>query len=161
LCFLVKQPGVNPVHWHMCARIAGNSTGDCGRVNGFSLGGRPELEPGLREAFSVAPVSAWDIRHHTLDAPLLEGNFDFLLEGVPNVLANREAASGVSLSTLQHNAALAGVLAFALAENPSPLGPRLSRAGVSTLLQSTGLEARMKAAGLWHEWESAQRGRQQ
>lgn len=137
----------------------------CGRVTGFSLGGRPDIESGVREAFSVAPVNSWDISRNTFDAPLRASNFDFLLEGVPNLLPNREAdkqeaASGVNLSTLQRNTAVAGVLAFALAEHPTPLGPRLSRAGVAALLQDSGLDEQMKAAGLWPEWESTQRGRQ-
>jgi hypothetical protein len=137
----------------------------CGRVIGFSLGGRPDIEPGVREAFAVAPVDSWDIGHNTFDAPLRAGSFDFLLEGVPSLLPNREADkqesfADLDLNTLQHNTAVAGVLALALAERSAPLGPRLSRSGIATLLKSTGLDAQMKAAGLWRDWESAQRGRQ-
>jgi len=144
----------------------------CGRVTGFSLGGRQDLELGVREAFAVAPVDSWGIVHDTYDAPLRAGNFDFLLEGVPNLLANREPenalASGVppdsaqkaATDTLKHNAAVAGVLAFALAESEMPLGRRLSHDEVEALLRKTGLDAQMKQAGTWNDWENGRRGRQ-
>lgn len=144
----------------------------CGRVTGFSLGGRQDLELGVREAFAVAPVDSWGIVHDTFDAPLRVGNFDFLLEGVPNLLANREPenalASGVSpdsaeksaTDTLKHNAAIGGVLAFALAESEMPLGRRLSHDEVEALLRKTGLDTQMKQAGTWNDWENGRRGRQ-
>jgi hypothetical protein len=143
-----------------------------GRVTGFSLGGRLDLEPGVREAFAVAPVDTWNIGHNTYDAPLRADNFDFLLEGVPNLLANREGAGAsptdtaaadarpkLDLDGLKHDAAVAGVLAFALAERSTPLARRLSRAEVEALLSKTGLDAQMKQAGTWGAWEIGQRGR--
>ncbi len=123
-----------------------------GRVTGFSLGGQPDLEPGVREAFAVAPIDSWGIiGHDTYDAPLRADNFDFLLEGVPSLLANREEAKAsptdtaaadarpkADLDGLQHSTAVAGVLAFALAEHEAPLARRLSRAEVTALLSKTG-----------------------
>ncbi len=146
--------------------------GGCAPVTGFSLGGRQDLEVGVREAFSVAPVDSWGIVHDTYDAPLRADDFDFLLEGVPNLLANREPAGGppaknttgsdpkTGLDTLRHNTAIAGVLAFAVAEHATPLGRRLSREEVEALLHKTGLDAQMKQAGIWSDWENGRRGRQ-
>ncbi len=88
--------------------------------------------------------------------------FDFLLEGVATLLPNRAlqaSAENPDLDVLRHNAAIAGVLAFALAEHPDPLGPRQSRAEVAALLMKCGLEAEMKTAGVWPLWENGTRGR--
>jgi carboxypeptidase Q len=146
----------------------------CSQVTGFSLGGRRDTEPGVREAFAVAPIDSWKIANITYDAPWGADNFDFLLQGVPTLLTNRQgvgaaspgdptqpgAAAESGLDTLKHNAAIAGVLVFALAEHPAPLGPRLSRAEIASILEKSGLDAAMKTAGVWRLWESGKRGRQ-
>jgi hypothetical protein len=61
---------------------------------------------------------------------------------------------------LKRHAAIAGVTAFDVAEDVAPLGPRLSRAEIETLLTQSGLDQQMKTAGIWPLWESGQRGRQ-
>jgi len=142
-----------------------------GRVTGFSLGGRQDIESGVREA--VKPLEGWNLSQDTNDAPLGTDNFDFLLEGVPNLLANQEEANyipnyhafsdtfdKVDIRELKLHAAIAGVTIFGIAERLAPLGPRLSRAEIEALLQRTGLDAQMKAAGLWPLWESGHRGRE-
>lgn len=143
-----------------------------GRVTGFSLGGRREIEPGVRESLALLD-SSWNVNRHTGDAFLGEDNLDFLLEGLPTLLANQEDAGyaanhhapsdtfdKVDIASLKRNTAVAGVLAFGLAEQPAPLGRRLSRAETDTLLVRTGLESQMKTAGLWRLWEGGQRGRE-
>jgi hypothetical protein len=140
----------------------------CGRVDGFSFGGRHDIEPGVRETFAVAPIDSWHVDKHTYDAPWGADNFDFLLEGVPTLLANREppkaqpanGANAFDLDVLKHNAAIAGVLAFALAEHPAPLGPRQSRAEIAGLLKKSSLEEHMNTANIWQDWDRGQRGRQ-
>jgi len=142
-----------------------------GRVTGFSLGGRSELEPGVRESLALLD-SSWNVNRHTTGASLGADNLDFLLEGVPSLVANQEdagyaanhhAASDtydkVDTVTLKRNTAVAGVLLFGLSEHAAPLGRRLSRAETHTLLVRTGLQAQMKSAGLWRLWESGERGR--
>ena len=142
-----------------------------GRVTGFSLGGRRDIEPGLRE--SVEPLASWGITRNTYDAVFGSDNFDFLLEGVPTLVANQEegnyaanddAASDtydkVNLVNVKLNTAVAGLLAFSFAEHSAPLGRRLSRSEVDVLVKQTGLDKQMKSSDLWHSWESGQRGRQ-
>src|SRR5579863_9542989 len=98
---------------------------------------------------------------------------DFLLEGVPNLVANQEEANYVAnyhassdtydkvdILNLKLNTAVAGVLAFSLAEFATLLGPRLSRPEIGNLLKRTGLESQLKALEVWPYWESGQRGRQ-
>ena len=142
-----------------------------GRVTGFSLGGRPDVEPAVRQA--LAPIESWGVNRHTADAFVGTDNFDFLLEGVPNLVANQEPANymvnyhatsdtydKVDLLTLKENTAVAGILAFSLAEFAKPPGRRLSRAETGDLLKQTGLDAQMKAFDVWRYWENGQRGRQ-
>ena len=62
-----------------------------GRVTGFSLGGRRDIEPAVLQALD--PVKSWSVGRNTDDAFVGTDNFDFLLEGVPNLVANQEAAS--------------------------------------------------------------------
>lgn len=141
-----------------------------GRVTGFSLGGRRDIESGVREALAL--LDSWEVKQHTYDAFLGADNLDFLLEGVPNLLANQEDAGyaalhhtssdtydQVDMANLKRHTAVAGVVAFGLAENAAPLGRRLSRAETETLLEQTGLDTQMKTAGLWRLWESGERGR--
>jgi len=142
-----------------------------GPITGFSLGGRSEIEPGVRESLALLD-SSWNVNRHTGDASLGADNLDVLLEGLPNLVANQEDAGyaanhhtpsdtydKVDLASLKRNTAVAGVLAFGLAENAAPLGRRLSRAETEALLVRTGLETQMKSAGLWSLWEGGERGR--
>ena len=141
-----------------------------GRVTGYMLGGRHDIEPGVREA--LKPIESWGADHNVFDAPLGTDNFDFLVEGVPTLIANQEEANylpnyhaasdtldKVDFLQLKLNTAIAGVTAFGIAERAEPLGPRQSRAEIESLLKATGLDAQMKIAGLWPLWESGQRGR--
>ena len=143
-----------------------------GRVTGFSLGGRGDLQPEILRQ-SLAPVSSWGASHFTDDAILGTDNLDFLLEGVPNLVANQEEANyvpnyhassdayeKVDLLNLRLNTAVAGVLAFSLAEFATPLGPRLSRPEIDALLKRTGLDSQLKTLAVWPDWESGRRGRQ-
>jgi len=143
-----------------------------GRVTGFSLGGRRELDSEvLRQA--LAPLNSWGVNRLTDDAILGTDNLDFLLEGVPNLVANQEEANYVTnyhassdtydkvdMLNLKLNTAVAGVLAFSLAEFATPLGPRLSRGEIDTLLKKTGLDSQLKTLEVWLYWESGRRGRQ-
>jgi carboxypeptidase Q len=141
-----------------------------GRVTGYMLGGRRDIEGGVREA--LKPIESWGADHDVFDAPLGTDNFDFLIEGVPTLVANQEQANyfphyhaasetldKVDFLQLKRNTAVAAVTAFGIAERAEPLGPRQSRAEIETLLKATGLEEQMKIAGLWPLWESGQRGR--
>jgi Zn-dependent M28 family amino/carboxypeptidase len=141
-----------------------------GRTTGFMLNGRHDLEAGVREA--MKPIESWGVDHHVFDAPVGIDSFDFLLEGVPSLTANQEAAKNpadshpasyafdqVDIQELKRNTAIAAVTSFGIAERAAPLGPRQSRAEIESLLKTSGLEQQMKATGLWPLWESRERGR--
>ena len=142
-----------------------------GRVSGFSLGGRLDLQPEVLQQ-ALAPLNSWGVNRFTEDAVLGTDNLDFLLEGVPNLVANQEEGNYVAnyhassdtydkvdILSLKLNTAVAGVLAFSLAEFATPLGPRLSRGEIETLLQKTGLDSELKTFEVWPYWESGRRGR--
>ena len=57
-----------------------------GRVTGYSLGGRRDIEPAVREV--LRPFAGWDADNHTFDAAFGTDHLDFLLEGVPTLVAN-------------------------------------------------------------------------
>src|SRR5260370_15944018 len=62
-----------------------------GRVTGYSLGGRRDIEAGEREV--LKPRGAWGANNHTHDASFGTDNFDFMLEGVPTLVANQDQAN--------------------------------------------------------------------
>jgi len=140
--------------------------GGAHRMTGYMLGGRSDLDSGLREA--LKPIESWRIDLSVLETPISADNFDFLIEGVPTVLAGMgmnsptqvaEALDAVDIQELKRNTAIAAVTAFDIAERAEPLGPRQSRGEIESLLKTSGLEQQMKTAGLWPLWESGERGR--
>jgi carboxypeptidase Q len=141
-----------------------------GRVTGYSLGGRRDIETGVREV--LKPLESWDANRHTYDASFGTDNFDFLLEGVPTLVANQEEANylpnyhaasdtldKVDIRELKLHAALAALTAWGIADRAEPLGKRLSRAELDVLVKETGLDQQLKLLGYWDAWQSGARGR--
>ncbi|HVE66486.1 MAG TPA: M28 family peptidase [Thermoanaerobaculia bacterium] len=152
---------------HVAALI--HDIGD-GKVLGYFTNGRPEVRPGLGRA--LAPVAGWGSAGMNDEAILGTDNFDFLLEGVPNLIANQETAKylpdyhaesdtldKVDIEQARRNAAVAAVAVLGLANAPARLAPRQSRAEVEKLLEKSGLARQMKTYGLWEDWETGKRGR--
>jgi len=141
-----------------------------GRVTGFSLGGRRDIEPAVREI--LKPFAGWDADQHTYDAGTGMDNTDFLLEGVPTLAANQEVANylqnyhaasdtydKVDIRELKLNTVLAAVTAWGIADRAEPIGPRQTRAEIEKLMKETGLDQQLKTQGMWADWESGKRGR--
>ena len=141
-----------------------------GRITGYSLGGRRDIETGVREV--LKPLDSWGANDHTSDASFGTDNLDFLLEGVPNLVANQEvsnylvnyhAASDtldkVDIRELKLNTALAALTAWGIADRTQPLGKRLTRAELDVLVKETGLDQQMKLLGYWEAWQTGTRGR--
>jgi carboxypeptidase Q len=142
-----------------------------GRFTGYSMGGRRELEAGVREV--LKPLQSWDVDHHTADAQTGTDHVDFMIEGVPTLVSNMEesnylpnyhAASDtldkVDIRTLKLHTAIAAQTAWGLADRKEALGKRLSREELETLMRETGLDQQMKAMGFWDDWQKGTRGRQ-
>jgi Zn-dependent M28 family amino/carboxypeptidase len=141
-----------------------------GRITGFSLSGRADIVPALREV--LTPLAAFDASRLSLSGGLGTDNVDYMLEGVPTLSADQEPANymqnyhaasdtydKVDLHQLALNTAVIAALAYGLAERAAPIGARLSRAQISQLLEQTGLDKEMKATGMWEAWAQGQRGR--
>lgn len=130
-----------------------------GRVTGYSISGRKDIADALRE--DLKPVQSLHPVDVTLDAESGTDNFDFLLEGVPTLVADQEPANymlnyhaesdtfdKVDIAELKKNVAVAAVTSYAIADAPERLGKRQSRAEIQQLLNDTGLAAQMKSLGL-------------
>jgi hypothetical protein len=141
-----------------------------GRVTGYSLGGRRDIEAGVREV--LKPLESWGANNHTYDASFGTDNFDFMLEGVPTLVANQEEANylpnyhaasdtldKVDIRELKLHTVLAALTAWGVADRPEPLGKRLSRGELDVLVKETGLELQLKLLGYWDAWQSGARGR--
>jgi hypothetical protein len=141
-----------------------------GRVTGYSLGGRRDIEAGVREV--LKPLESWGANNHTYDASFGTDNFDFMLEGVPTLVANQEEANylpnyhaasdtldKVDIRELKLHTAFAALTAWGIADRAQPLGKRLSRAELELLVKETGLDQQLKALGYWDAWQSGARGR--
>jgi hypothetical protein len=141
-----------------------------GRVTGYSLGGRRDIEASVREV--LKPLESWGANHHTYDASFGTDNFDFLLEGVPTLVANQEEANylpnyhatsdtldKVDMRELKLHTALAALTAWGIADRVEPIGKRLSRAELDVLVKETGLDQQLKLLGYWDAWQSGRRGR--
>ncbi|HTR03766.1 MAG TPA: M28 family peptidase, partial [Thermoanaerobaculia bacterium] len=144
-----------------------------GRITGYYVNGRPDLEGAVKAA--MKPVASRGATEVVEEAILGTDNFDFLLEGVPNLVANQDTGryladyhaesdtfDKVDLDLARNNAAVAAVVVSGIANAPGRLGPRQSRAEIARLLadERWKLEEQMKVYGIWADWESGTRGRQ-
>jgi hypothetical protein len=140
-----------------------------GHTTGFYLNGREDLRQAVDQALAAVPELGTS--EDSLEAIDGTDNFDFLLSGVPNLLAKQEwapylpnyhAESDVYEVVNQHeaknNAAIAAVLVWGLAESLSRPAPRQSRAEVEKLLHDTKLDEQMKSFGQWDDWAAGRRG---
>src|SRR5262245_1783562 len=109
-----------------------------GKTTGFSLGGSKDLVEPLTRL--LEPIKQLGANTLTTDAFVGTDNMDFLLEGVPNLVANQEEANylinyhassdtydKVDLPQLRTHIAIAAYLTFAIADSPERLGPRQDR----------------------------------
>jgi hypothetical protein len=142
-----------------------------GKVTGFSLGGRKDL---ISAAGSVLdPLRQFEATTFTTDASADTDNFDFMLEGVPTLVAHQEEANylinyhamsdtfdKVDIPRLKKQVAEAAAAVWALADAPARIGPRLTRSQILQNMQETHLDDDLKTSVLWQEWESGKRGRE-
>ncbi len=140
-----------------------------GRITGFFTNGRPGLLPLVGRA--LAPVEGLG-PFEQIDAPIVgTDNFDFMLEGVPNLVANQAAANygpnyharsdtfdKVDQRQLRLNAAIAAAVTLGFANMDERL-PRHTRAEIEDLMRTSDLDDQMKSMGVWSDWDRGRRGR--
>jgi carboxypeptidase Q len=141
-----------------------------GAITGYSLS-RKDIFPAVRDA--LQPIQSLGVKEFTLASDIDTDNFDFLLEGVPTLVANQEPTNymlnyhassdtfdKVDITELKRHVAIAAITAYALADGQDRIGPRQSRADIEHLMKETGLDENMKAEEMWPLWEKGHRGRQ-
>jgi Zn-dependent M28 family amino/carboxypeptidase len=132
-----------------------------GKIAGYSLGGRRDIEPGLVKA--MEPIAGRGANAHSYDAFFGTDHFDFLLEGVPTLVAVQDTSEyvpvyhsaadtfdKVQMSAVRDEAGIAAVTVFNIADSVERLGKRLNRQQLELLLEDTGLEL----ARISHTWSS-------
>ncbi len=140
-----------------------------GRTTGFYLNGREELRAPLDRA--LAPVAGLDASRHSKDGVDGTDNFDFLLSGVPNLVADQDwepylpdyhaesdTFDAVDAREARANAAIAAAVVWGFANADGFPAPRQTRAEVEKLLVDAKLVDQMKAFGQWEEWKAGTRG---
>jgi len=141
-----------------------------GRLLGFYTGGIDAIIPMVNEY--LQPVAGLDPFEH-FNVPVVgTDNFDFMMEGVPNLIghqadanyaSNYHASSDtfdkVDQQQLKMNSAIVAALVWGFANSADRL-PRWSRGQIEELVNSTDLEKQMRDFGVWDDWASGNRGRQ-
>jgi hypothetical protein len=143
-----------------------------GKVTGFSLGGRKDVLPAATKV--VAPLKDFEATTLTTDAEWGTDHFDFMLEGVPTLVANQQEANylinyhaasdtfdKVDMPQLKKHVAEAAAVAFAIAADPERIGPRLTHAQIEQTMRETHLDELMKTFGMWEAWQQGKLGRPQ
>ena len=140
-----------------------------GRTTGFFLNGREELRRPVETALRACK---WlGVSANPLDGIDGTDNYDFLLSGVPNLVANQDplpylpdyhAESDVfdmvNAQEAKRNAGVAAALVWSLADTSAPLPHRQTRAEVEQLLKDTKLDEQMRAFDQWTDWATHKRG---
>jgi hypothetical protein len=142
-----------------------------GRITGFFTNGREELIAAVDRA--LEPVARLGSFTQVNEPIVGTDNYDFMLEGVANLVAVQEAANygphyharndtfdEVDLEQMRKNAAIAAALAWGFAQGEVTWG-RQTPAEVEALVEGTSLGAQMQAMGfgLWEQWTKGERGR--
>ncbi len=143
-----------------------------GAIIGFFTNGREDIikdiNKYLKEVEGLGPFTH-------LNIPIVgTDNFDFMLEGVPNLVANHlstsyglnyHAASDtydkVDLKSLKLNSVIVAALTLGWANdtNPSADWTRHSRDKIQEIFDSHNLEFTMRMFNVWNPWINGERGR--
>ncbi|HEU5170419.1 MAG TPA: M28 family peptidase [Gemmatimonadales bacterium] len=142
-----------------------------GRITGFFTNGRADLIP-LLDSTLGAVAGLGPFAHPNVPVVGTD-NFDFLLQGVPNLIANQESANygpnyharsdefdKADLRQLRLNAAIAAAATWGFADLEHARLPHHTSAQVDSLVKATNLEQQMRSFGnIWEAWVRGERGR--
>ena len=139
-----------------------------GRTMGFSLGGRSDMQ--LLVDNALEPVNQLGPFTQTSDAFYGTDNFDYLLKGIPTLVANQDPVpylpsyhaesdtlDKVDFAQLRNNTVITSVLTWNLANTDLPFPARQSTEEIKELLISTGLKEQMEIYNIWESFENGQR----
>ncbi len=143
-----------------------------GAIFGFFTNGRKELMPALDEV--LKPVQVFGPYQHVDAAIVGTDNFDFMMEGVPNLVANHLAANygttyhsasdtydKVDLKSLKINSAIIASVTLGFANLPDDKinWKRHNHEQIEALVEEQSLEFSMRMFNVWKDWEAGKRGR--
>ena len=143
-----------------------------GAINGFFTGGRPDVLQATDQIVNKFNDLGPFIN---IDVPLVgTDNFDFMMMGVPNLVANHEEYNyalnyhaesdtydKVDIVQLKKNTVIVAALTLEYANDLSIKLKRQTRSEIETLIINTDLEDQMRAMmNVWDEWTTGIRGRQ-
>jgi hypothetical protein len=138
-----------------------------GHTSGFYLNGREELRA------PITAILAGDPGASDLSAEAIDGtdNFDFMISGVPNLVALQDAApylpdyhaesdtfDYVNAKEARRNEGIAAVLIWGLANMPDRLAARQSRSEIEKLMHDTKVDDQMKVFDQWDDFAAGRRG---
>lgn len=125
-----------------------------GRTTGFSLGGRADMKDLVNHA--LQPIRSLGPFNQTTDASFGTDNFDYLLQGIPTLVANQDASpylhdyhaesdtfDKIDPRELKLNTVIAAVLTWRLANTTETIPSRQTKDEINQLLKVTGLKAEM------------------
>ena len=140
-----------------------------GRISGFFTNGRAELVEFLEEA--LAPVAGLGPFTNPNIPIVGTDNFDFMIQGVANLVANQESANygpnyhagtdtfeKVDLEQLRLNAAIAAAMIWSFAQGDIDW-ERHGREEIQRLIDTTDLGDQMRTFGMLEDWQEERRGR--
>lgn len=140
-----------------------------GRITGFFTGGRAGLMPEVDA--HLAPVDGLGPFTQVNAALVGTDNFDFMIEGVPNLIAAQRDANyasnyhaesdtfdKVDQRQLKLNSAIAAAVTWGFANSTQRL-PRLRHAQIAELIEQHNIEQSMRDFGVWDDWAAGERGR--
>ena len=139
-----------------------------GRITGYFTGGRADMLPVLDRA--LAPVTSLG-PFTQVNVPIVgTDNYDFMMQGVPNLVANQESANygpnyharsdefgRADLRQLRLNAAIAAATTWGFATLDFSL-PRQTAGQVDSLVRNTDLADQMKSFNVYDAWAAGKRG---
>jgi carboxypeptidase Q len=138
-----------------------NTDNGAGHPRGWKVEGRADLADALK------PISEALLVNLSGNGISQEASFDtdhgaFMLEGVPALdlwvdmshygevhHKSSDTIDKVDAHNLAAGAAIVAVTAFAIAESPKPIAPKLDHAAVAEILSKAKLEGFIRAIGLW------------
>jgi hypothetical protein len=139
-----------------------------GRITGFFTGGRADLVPVVERA--LLPVRGLG-PFTQINVPIVgTDNYDFMMQGVPNLVANQESANygpnyharsdefdKADVRQLRLNAAIAAAVTWGFATLDLSL-PRQTAQQVDSMVRYTDLADQMKAFNVYDAWAAGTRG---
>jgi len=141
-----------------------------GKINGFYTNGREEL-------IKIVDEALWPVLglgpFKQVNAPVVgTDNFDFMIEGVANLIASHESANygphyhaesdtydKILFPSLKINSAIVAAVTLGFANMDKVPYKRHTRSDIEEIMANSNLEDQMRWVNVWNVWKNKERGR--